>query len=991
MLSNVSREFSNVDGAPIEWSEYRRATVLFADLVDSVNLLGQLGEEKYQSLLAEFHNRLAAAVADQDGIVSQHFGDGGMCLFFNGLNYTAPGTRAILASLSLQSQFQKLSEQFGVTVKCSYGIATGRILVRDIQAIHGPSAIGQAINIAARLQANAPADHIWVAPKDNRPSVAAFHTTTVDSPNLKGFQSIQFVYQLDVNQPIPETVRLIKPKQYRKKTVQMIGRSAQIEFLQKIAEEDSQDGLYSVSITGQAGIGKSRLVQQLLETPNFRQASRLEFQCRKEEAGKDFHPIFNYLQLQAGIKLDDDIQTQMTKLRAVFAKTWTLSPSECDNMLFMMGYGDFVTIQDDPNLLRKWMFDQLGSVLKKLSETNRQVLIITEDIHWIDPSTAEFLTYITQHLSNFPVFLIATQRDNDVHGIPFHYDLALDPLSENEMVELVQIMNKSGRISDEMMDWITKMARGIPFYLNVILQEMDQFEHWFENNHADQPDVSSLFEARLDLLTLEAKRLVQSGSVFGRQFNYRLAAQLTGLDFNEFDEILQSLSNHQIIDFDRNREVATFVHDLVRDEIYHNLGDTLRRSLHQLAARSLQNISASDAIISTHFELADQIENAIIHKQRAALQSIRTGALKEATTLLKNALVLLEKLDNGLLKDQLELNLVKVQGPLEMIMGGPGSERFGRVQKRAFDLFTSLDQTQDAANVIYNIGLHAWAIGELEQSDERASQLMDMDMSRDENFLAAHTLTGLVNWHMGNIPKSTQHFDQTLSRYSADKHAPLYEMFLKDFGVFSLFYSALNAAFIDDHNTAQALAGRAHTLAEQLKFPHAMGFAMLSQFKTAMIADDPDRTCQHAWSAKSLAEKYNFPEFAAMANFALGWCDSKSSLTASQGVEKMQTGLDDLKKSGFICWQGFYAALLANGYTGLGDLTSARALIDHYLQLCLKNNETQFVPMLYLAQAQYFAALNKNNSVESALANASQYAEQNGAVLWQRKIAQQTY
>lgn len=267
------------------------------------------------------------------------------------------------------------------------------------------------------------------------------------------------------------------------------------------------------------------------------------------------------------------------------------------------------------------------------------------------------------------------------------------------------------------------------------------------------------------------------------------------------------------------------------------------------------------------------------------------------------------------------------------------------------------------------------------------NKLLNMDMSRDENYLAAHTLSGLVHWHMGDIQKSTHHFEQTLSRYDPKRHAQLYEIFLKDFGVFSLFYSALNAACRDDNIGAQDLADRAYALPEQLKFPHAVGFGVLSRFITAIMADDAMRTCQYAWTAKSLAEKYNFPEFAAMPNFALGWFDSKSELTAEQGVQKMQQGLDDLKRSGFICWQGFYAGLLAQGYINIGNLSKAQALIDHCLPLCHKNSEIQFIPILYLVQAEYFNAVGKQNSVAAALAKAGEHANNNGAILWQRKVA----
>ncbi|MDB5663869.1 hypothetical protein, partial [Cypionkella sp.] len=359
------------------------------------------------------------------------------------------------------------------------------------------------------------------------------------------------------------------------------------------------------------------------------------------------------------------------------------------------------------------------------------------------------------------------------------------------------------------------------------------------------------------------------------------------------------------------------------------------------------------------------------------------GAAFEALAHLEAGLSCIQFLPSGPERDLRELQLLSVRGPTQMVTRGPGNPEFGATQARAMQLVDILGLHEDMVPVIYNTALHAWAVADLDRALRIADAIamIEAKAPSDASYLAANTMQGLIAWHQGRNIVAAEWLGNTVARHDPRLHHDLYAQFLKEFGVFSLFYLGLTQSVMGNFAKAKEHADHAFALAETMGFPHAHGFGLLARFTTAMMRGDVDAADKISDESFAFAALQGFPEFLAMSQFCQGWTKARRG-ELEGGVAQMREGLNLWAMTGFTCWQALFAGYLSRDMIALGHLPEAEALIAHYIALIDRTGENQHRALLLLATAELQEARGQTAAAAITASKAREIARSQSAKLW---------
>jgi tetratricopeptide (TPR) repeat protein len=317
-----------------------------------------------------------------------------------------------------------------------------------------------------------------------------------------------------------------------------------------------------------------------------------------------------------------------------------------------------------------------------------------------------------------------------------------------------------------------------------------------------------------------------------------------------------------------------------------------------------------------------------------------------------------------------------------MILGGPGNIAFGDAQRRSMELMRELGLKENRAHLYYNSGLHDWACCRLDAAETAAKTVLALPNEGEGAQLAGHTLAGLVAWHKGDLIRSRHHLARTIALYRTERHAPLFAKYLKDFGVFSLFYSGLTASVAGEFEAAEDFATRAVDLGRTLGIAHARGFSLMAMFLTEMFRGNLESTIAYAKEAETLARNHHFPEFLAMAGFVQGWALTQQVETRAEGIAAMINGLSGWRQTNFIAWQSLFEAMVIEELVKEGELSRAQSYLPALKARLARTGEAQFLVPALISEAQLLAAQGQRQAARTVIALACGRASAMQAHLW---------
>ncbi|MGI9395587.1 MAG: ATP-binding protein, partial [Boseongicola sp.] len=824
-----------------EATEHRGVSVLFADLVGSTESVEELGAEGYAELVRRFHAICNEVVRSRGGVVAQYQGDGIICYFGFPKATENDASHAVEAGLEIRNALAEVPGD--IAMETRVGISSGTVMLRGDGVDFGANAVGSCINRAARLEALAATGEIYICSDTQALVGDLFHIRDIGEHALKGFREKQAVYKVErFRSGVATRFEALRGR----KTGALVGRNKELQTLNGHFEAAANGNGKSVVLSAGPGFGKSRLVNAFLDQPELKGAARFVLQCAPEHRGTPLYPVSRYLEWVAGTGFSDSDEVRHGKLKRLFSAVWSAGETQLDDLLDLlspMGSENPIDETESVPLRRGRALTLLADKILASVAGRDAMIVVFEDVHWIDPSSAMLLEILVDKALGHSALVLLSTRPQPPFGdgLEGADDLIrLEGLSDENSRELARQALGTANLTDEQVNVIIEKSDGVPLFLEEYADMLSQSSPGSEWNIP--LTLAGLVQTKLDRLDKPARELARVGSALGRNFTPAFAAEIAGLDQASVQDLTGSLVQQKLAlrthATSAGGEGLMFGHALIRDAIYGSMLSKDRRDLHDGIASALLSPTlrspVADHVLAHHLAHADRHAEAVERYIMAALGAAGQGAAFEALGHLEAGGVSVDALPEGEERDRMELQICAIRGPTQMVTRGPGNPDFGSTQDRAMALVNKLGLHETMVPVIYNTALHAWATAKLDRAMTIAGSiaLINDEDPTDAAYMAANTMRGLIAWHQGHNDMAIEALKNTVARHDPEIHQDMYAVFLKEFGVFSLFYLGLTQAVRGEYDEARKFAERSSALGQQMGFPHAKGFGFLARFNT---------------------------------------------------------------------------------------------------------------------------------------------------------------
>jgi class 3 adenylate cyclase/predicted ATPase len=636
-------------------AERRQITVMFSDLVGSTVLSARMDPEDLREVISAYQKCVAETVGRFGGFVAKYMGDGVLVYFGYPHAHEDDAERAVRAGLELVAEVSNLKT--GSSLQTRVGIATGLVVVGDLigsGAAQEQAVVGETPNLAARLQAVAEPNTVVIAESTRKLLGSLFELEDLGAQELKGIAGpVRAWAALRPSSVVSRFEAL-----HEGGLTELVGREEELELLlRRWSKAKSGEGQV-VLLSGEAGIGKSRLTAALMERLAAERHTRLRYFCSAQHTDSAFYPIISHMERAAGLAHDDTPQARLDKLDAVLAQTST-SPEDAAlfaEMLSLPNDGRYPEFDLTPEQRRQRTFEALIARMEALSRSN-PVLMIVEDAHWSDPTSLEVFGRTVDRIRSLRVLLIVTFRpefEQPWIGRSYVTFLALNRLGERETVAMIDRVVGNKPIPANIRQDIVERTDGIPLFVEemtkAVLEAESQGTAEGLASAVPSPALAvpaslhASLMARLDRLG-PSKEVAQVGAAIGREFSHALLGAVAGKPEAELAAALDRLVTAGLLFRQGAPPHATYLfkHALIQDAAYGTLLREPRRALHARIAETLENQFAEIAesqpeLLARHCTEAGLIEKAAGLWGKAGRRSLARSALLEGAEQLKRAL-----------------------------------------------------------------------------------------------------------------------------------------------------------------------------------------------------------------------------------------------------------------------------------------------------------------------------------------------------------------
>jgi predicted ATPase/class 3 adenylate cyclase len=905
---------------PAPDAERRQLTVMFCDLVDSTRLSSQFDPEDYRTVVRAYQQTCAAAIQPFDGHIAQYLGDGLLVYFGYPQAHEDDAQRAVRAGLSIVDAMRVLSARLahdqGVRVAIRLGIHTGLVVVGAMGGGEKQEqlALGDTPNIAARLQGLAAPDTLVISEATSRLVQGYFVCRDLGMHTVKGVDQplvVSQVLQASAAQSRLDvaTARGLTP---------LVGREEEVGLLRRRWAQ-SQDGLGQVVLlSGEAGIGKSRLVEVLRECVEREGCTRITFRCLPYYQQSALYPVIEHLQRLLQFHRDDTPETKLTKLeQALRASRLALDeavPLLAALLSVPLPEARYAPLPLSPQRQRQKTLEALLAWL--LAEAERQpTLAVWEDLHWADPSTLEFLGLLIDQTPTARLLTLCTCRPEfQPPWTPRSYltQLTLGRLGRAQVEVMLARVTGGKALPAEVVQQVVAKTDGVPLFVEELTKAV--LESGLLREREDRYELAGPLPplaipatlhdslmARLDRLAT-GKEVAQLAATLGRTFPYELLQAVAPLDEAALQQALARLVEAELL-YQRGVPPQTtyvFKHALIQETAYQSLLKSTRQQYHQriahvLATHFSETAEAQPELLAHHYTEAGFREQAIAYWQRAGQQALQRSANPEAIQHLTTGLKLLATLPETPARAQRELDLQLALGPALMATKGQAAPEVEQTYARARALCARVGETPQLFPTLRGLCRFYHNRGALQTARELGEQFYRLAQreAAPMHLLEAHDTLGGTLFFLGEYAAARTHLEQGIAltdpmaqRALALRHglAP---------GVTCLAYEANTLWSLGSPAQALQRSQEALALAQELAHPHSLAQA------------------QH-WAAYLHQRRREGPAVQALAEALL-------ALATAQGFPLWM---------GFgACWRGWALAMQGQGEAGLAQLHQGLAAV----------------------------------------------------------------
>jgi class 3 adenylate cyclase/predicted ATPase len=946
---------------PTDIAERRQVTVMFSDLVGSTALSACMDPEDLREVISAYQKCVAETVGHFGGFVAKYMGDGVLIYYGYPQAHEDDAERAVRAGLELVAAVGALNAH--APLQTRVGIATGLVVVGDLigsGASREQAIVGETPNLAARLQGIAEPNEVVIA-EDTRKLIGhLFELEDLGATDLKGIAGpVRCWVALR-----PASVESRFDAFHAGGLTELVGREEELELLlRRWAKAKIGEGQV-VLLSGEPGIGKSRLTAALMERLADEPYTRLRYFCSPQHTDSALYPIISQMQRAAGLAHDDTAQARLDKLDALFAQS--LSPRQdatlLAEMLSLPNDGRYPTLELAPQQRRQKTLEALTAQLETLSHSN-PVLMIFEDVHWIDPTTLEALGRTVDRLRTLRVLLIATHRpefEPPWTGRPYVTTLSLNRLGEREIAAMIDSVTGNKRLPENFRLDLVERTDGIPLFVEEITKAA--LEAAAEGTAAAIPQskiavpasLHASLMARLDRLG-PAKEVVQIGSALGREFPHALIAAVARKPEAELQSALERVISAGLLFRQGTPPNATYLfkHALVQDAAYGTLLRDARRGLHARIAEALESKFTDIAenqpeILARHCTEAGLIEMAAGLWGKAGQRSLGRSALVEAAEQLARALAQIATQPGtpALRREQIKLQV----GLMNALMHTKGhaaletkaaAERARLLIEQAEALGEPPEDPLLLFSVLWSFWVANLAAFKGDVVRELASELLTLAEKQGASvpLMIAHRSTGIALLHTGDVAQCRRHFDRAIALYNPVDHRALAMRFGGDIGATILVFRSVALWILGYPVSAQADAERALSNARETGHAVTLMYALTHASMTHFCCGNYTTASAEANELVVLAAEKGSLIWKAYGASRQGFLAAMTDKSAD-AVQIITSAIDTARSTGSTLWSPLNLSYLATAYAALGEFDEAWRCIGEAMTAMAKTKET---------------------------------------------------
>jgi class 3 adenylate cyclase/tetratricopeptide (TPR) repeat protein len=979
-LSGLSAEPAPVASATAEpasaaFAERRQLTVMFCDLVGSTAMSARLDPEDMREVIRAYQDACSRAVARYDGIVAKFMGDGVLAYFGFPRAHEEDAERAVRAGLDISSVIPKLETGATERLKVRIGIATGIVVVGDLVgqgSAQEQAVVGETPNLAARLQALAEPGSVVLAESTRRLLGRAFELRALGPQDMKGFDA-----------PVPawvvlrETENVSRFEASRSQGMTpFVGREHEVALLlDRWCDASEGEGQVAL-LSGEAGIGKSRVLATLLERIGDKPHVTMRYQCSPHHVNDAFYPITSQIWHAAGFVSGEPVADRLDKLEAMIARSG-LEPMEIAPLLASLLSnpleGRYPAMEMAPSEQKDRTIAALIALFVGITK-DAPVIALLEDAHWIDPTSLDVFSRLVARLPGLRALLVIAFRPEFAApwvGRSHVATLSLNRFGRRQAVEMIGRVTGDKALPADVLEQIVAKTDGVPLFVEELTKTVLESGLLREEKGAYvlAADLTPLaipstlqdsLMARLDRLA-PVKEIAQIGAAIGREFSFRLLEAVSPITGAALRGALGQLMASELI-YGRGappESTYIFKHALVQDTAYASLLRSRRQRIHADIARVLverfaDQVESAPAIIAHHYTEGGLAEPAARYWLAAAELALSRSAHAEARPYVDAGLALIPRLTDGPNRQSLQLSLQLARAnALVPLKGFAGAETIAALTEAKRLLDSGIGTDLQRFSVLYGLwGANLFA-ARMEPALALARQFAEVAEHNDDTtyLLVGYRLVGMMQVFMGQNRQGLDNLQRAEQYRDPDRQRLFTYRFGTDPDVNVLFSKIWPLTIL-------GLYDRAARIAEQLRselsnHKHAATVAVCKYFLLwpELLSGDLEACERHSaelvvYCAEKKVEQWRLLTAIchALARARLG--------PTEENIAAVDAALGAKNPTGMRMSDSVFIAQLAEALLAAGDIPSAEARVREAFAFVEDSGERFWLAELHRLEGQ---------------------------------------